>query len=178
MGEPTALSDLINTKGDEFFPSVANNGNLYFTATRSNGIGREDIFLGQFIDGIYQIPEPLDTNINTATYEFNAYISPDEDLIIFSSYGRSDDLGGGDLYFSKRLTDGQWMKSENLKAINSDKLDYCPFVDFYRGNFYFTSERLGNSAGIKSLADLERQANQVQNGYGDIYRISLDQLPF
>jgi hypothetical protein len=176
--EPTALSDLINTEGDEFFPSVANNGNLYFTATRSNGVGREDIFLSRFIDGIYQIPEPLDTNINTTTYEFNAYISPDEDLIIFSSYGRSDDLGGGDLYFSKRLADGQWVKSENLKSINSNKLDYCPFVDFSRGNFYFTSERLGNSTGIKSITDLERQANQVQNGFGDIYRISLQQLPF
>lgn len=177
-GEPTALSELINTEVDEFFPSVANNGNLYFTATRSNGIGLEDIFLSRFIDGIYQIPEPLDTNINTATYEFNAYISPDEDLIIFSSYGRSDDLGGGDLYFSRRLADSQWMKSENLKAINSDKLDYCPFVDFSRGNFYFSSERLGNTTGIKSFADIERQANQVQNGFGDIYRISLEQLPF
>jgi hypothetical protein len=176
--EPIALSDLINTEVDEFFPSVANNGNLYFTSTRSNGIGSEDIFLSQFIKGSYQIPEPLDTNINTATYEFNAYISPDEDLIVFSSYGRSDDLGGGDLYFSKRLADGQWMKSENLKAINSDKLDYCPFVDFSRGNFYFTSERLGKTTGIKSIGDLERQANQVQNGFGDIYRIRLEKLPF
>jgi hypothetical protein len=174
--DPTPLNENINTKGDEFYPSLGLKGNLYFTATRDNGIGREDIFMSPMVNGEYQSPIPLDTMINTVTFEFNAYVSPDENLIIFSSYGRDDDMGGGDLYFSKKDEKGVWMKSKNLEMLNSEKLDYCPFIDLSRGNFYFTSERLRKSTIIKTIDDLENQANQVQNGLGDIYRIALDQL--
>ncbi|MBK8505762.1 MAG: PD40 domain-containing protein [Saprospiraceae bacterium] len=173
---PTLLNKQINTVGDQFYPSVSHSGNLYFTATRKDGIGREDIFMSQRVNGEYQTPVPLDTMINTETYEFNAYVSPDENLIVFSSYGREDDMGGGDLYFSKKDEKGAWVQSINLQVLNSDKLDYCPFIDIVRGNFYFTSERQGKSKTIRSIDDLEAQANQVQNGFGDIYCIALDQL--
>jgi Tol biopolymer transport system component len=174
--DPAPMNENINTTGDEFYPSLAIKGNLYFTATRKDGIGREDIFMSQLVNGEYQTPIPLDTMINTVTFEFNAYVSPDENLIVFSSFGRDDDMGGGDLYFSKKDQKGAWMKSRNLQMLNSDKLDYCPFIDIVRGNFYFTSERLRESTIIKSIDDLETQANQVQNGLGDIYRIALVQL--
>lgn len=174
--DPTPMNEDINTTEDEFFPSLTIKGNLYFTATRKEGIGREDIFMSQLVNGEYQTPLPLDTMINTATFEFNAYVSPDENLIVFSSYGRDDDLGGGDLYFSKKDEKGVWMKSKNLEMVNSEKLDYCPFIDFSRGNFYFTSERLRKSPIIRSIDELEAHANRVQNGFGDIYYITLDQL--
>jgi hypothetical protein len=38
--------------------------------------------------------------VNSKGYDFNAFIDPDENYIIFSSYKRPDDLGGGDLYYS------------------------------------------------------------------------------
>ncbi len=178
--DPVPLPDLINTTEGEYYPSLSRNGNLYFTATRTDGIGREDIFVSNYVNGSYQQPEVLDSNINSATYEFNAFISPDEDLLIFSSYGRADDLGGGDLYFSKKNIDGIWSKAKNMGAlINSDKLDYCPFVDYARGNFYFTSDRSAKSnARISSADELFRLANDPKNGMGNIYRIGLEALKF
>ena len=125
---PLPLDTIINTLGDEFYPSVSKNGNLYFTATRADGIGREDIFRSKKVNGSYEIPVVLDTNINTATYEFNAYIHPDENLLIFSSFGRTDGMGGGDLYFSKKDENGKWGTAQNMgELVNSKKLDYCPF---------------------------------------------------
>ncbi len=175
---PEPLQSNINTENDEFFPSVSQNGNLYFTSVRENGIGSEDIFLSRYIAGRYLDPEPLDSNINTPTFEFNAYISPDENLIIFSSYGRKDDLGGGDLYYSKKNEQGNWIPAVNMgPSINSDQLDYCPFIDIFRGNFYFTSERiLSIDKRIEDVYEIEATANSILNGMGNIYRVRLDRL--
>lgn len=173
--EPEPLPQIINTEKDEFFPSISRNNNLYFTSVRENGIGNEDILLSKYIDGVYIEPEPLDTNINSVNYEFNAYVNPDENLIIYSSYGRKDDIGGGDLYYSKKDKYGNWTKAVNMgPAINSDKLDYCPFFDISRGNFYFTSERtLPMKKRIRNISELEGLANSVLNGMGNIYRINM-----
>ncbi|MGH1433566.1 MAG: TolB family protein [Lewinella sp.] len=173
-GEPIPLNGNINTAGDEFYPSVAKNGNLYFTATKEEGIGREDIYIARFVDGKYQRAEVLDSTINSLYYEFNAYVSPDEDMLIFSSYGRPDDLGGGDLYIARKNTAGAWLPAKNMgPSINSEKLDYCPFVDIARNTFYFTSERMTRSdtLRIRNINTLQKMANTPGNGMGDIYRV-------
>jgi hypothetical protein len=179
-GEPVSLPPIINTVQDEFFPSLGKNNNLYFTAARENGIGREDIYISRYLNGDYTEPVPLDSSVNSATYEFNAYVNPDEDLIIFSSYGRKDDQGGGDLYCSSKDQNGHWRPSVNMgPGVNSDKLDYCPFLDYARGNFYFTSERMKSlSPRIESVSDIDNLANDILNGMGNIYRVSQDQLKF
>jgi hypothetical protein len=62
-------------------------------------------------------------------------------------------------------------------TINSDKLDYCPFIDFPRGNFYFTSERqIKPDKIITSVDEIEELATAILNGMGNIYRINSDQL--
>ena len=120
----------------------------------------------------------LDTNINSAFFEFNAYIHPNENYLIFSSFGRPDGVGGGDLYISRKDANGNWTPAQNLKEpINTPSLDYCPFVDLSNNVFYFTSER---SAPVSDrLTDIEAFtafSNQVLNGLGNIYRVNLDEL--
>lgn len=123
-------------------------------------------------------PVVLDSAINTKTFEFNAYVSPKEDLLIFSSYGRKDDMGGSDLYYSVKNAQGNWKEAKNMgPTINSDKLDFCPFIDWERNNFYFTSERIiSEESIISSVDELKASANRTLNGYGNIFRISLDEL--
>ena len=82
--EPIALDTAINKKGNEFFPLLSSNGNLYFTATREDGIGKEDIFVAKLSDGKYEKPEPLPEAVNTTLFEFNAFISPNEDYLILT----------------------------------------------------------------------------------------------
>jgi hypothetical protein len=176
--EPIALDSIINTRGDEFFPSLSDKGNLFFTATRDDGIGREDIFMSEFIDNEFTVPKPLPGEINTSKFEFNAYISPEENLIIFSSFGRSDGFGGGDLYISRKDDSGNWTASKNLgKSINSNKLDYCPFVDWKSRNFYFTSERmLLDTKKLENIDELKGLSNSALNGFGNIFKIGFDKL--
>ncbi len=176
--EPIALDSTINSEGDEFYPSISRSGSLYFTATRKNGIGREDIFSSKIVSGIYQSPEPLPEVINTEFYEFNAFVSPDETYVIFSSYGREDDLGGGDLYISVKDSSGNWTQSINMgENINSDKLDYCPFVDPQTSILYFTSERFYNNKDkIETIDQLKGFANHIENGFGNIYKVDFKEI--
>ncbi|MBN1620186.1 PD40 domain-containing protein [candidate division WOR-3 bacterium] len=175
--EPEPLPSAVNTEHDEFYPSVSRYGNLYFTSSRENGVGSEDIFVSNYVDGIYSDPEPLDTSINTPIYEFNAFISPDEDLIIFSSFGRDDGFGGGDLYYSTKDETGNWIPSQNMgDLVNSEYLDYCPFVDVHRKNFYFTSERfLPINEKLENVNQLEAFSNGILNGMGNIYRVRFNE---
>ncbi len=61
--------------------------------------------------------------------------------------------------------------------INSPYLDYCPFVDLERKNFYFTSERTATSPeSINSIEELKAFSNNVRNGMGNVYRIGTKAL--
>ena len=78
------------------------------------------------------------------------------------------------MYIARKNADGTWLPPQNMgPSINSDKLDYCPFVDIARNNFYFTSERmtLNDTLRIRNITTLQRLANAPGNGLGDIYRV-------
>jgi len=169
------LGTVINTNKDEFYPSVAANGNLYFTANYADTKGNEDIYLSEFKNGKLQKPFSLPNSINSDKWEFNAYVAPDELYIIFTSFGRADDLGGGDLYISFKDKNNNWVPAENMgKTINSAKLDYCPFVDAKSNVLYFTSEKseITPSFGSKkNLDEILKSFSTYPNGLSRIYYI-------
>jgi hypothetical protein len=179
-GDPVNVGSPVNTDKNEFYPSVAKNGNIYFTAERSSGIGREDIHMSQFENGNYTEPVALDTAVNSLLYEFNAFVSPDEDFLIFTSFGRKDDMGRGDLYISFKDSNGNWMPAKNLgEKINSRYLDYCPFVSYDKQYFFFTSDRMDPSLfNNKNLnwTKFKELADGSLNGAGNIYHIDFSEL--
>ncbi len=169
----------VNTEGDEYYPSVASNGNLYFTASRKDSLfGGEDIYYSEFIDDKYQEPRNLGEAINSSLFEFNAFVSADEKFLIFSSFGREDGLGGGDLYVSLKDPDGNWLNAKNLgSVINSDKLDYCPFISYDNKYLFFTSQRTDPSTAShqkKNLNTINRLEDAIENGFGNIYWVEFD----
>jgi Tol biopolymer transport system component len=97
-GAPVNMGPVINTTKDEFYASVTKKGDLYFT--RDNDSSKDDIFFSGYNNGVYATPVALGEEINSKGYDFNSFTDPDENYIIFSSYKRNDDMGGGDLYIS------------------------------------------------------------------------------
>ena len=178
--EPTNLGQPVNSPDDEYYPSITLSGNLYFTAAYKNSVGKEDIYVSVFDNGKYQIPVPLDTAVNSTMFEFNAFVSRDEQFIIFTSYGRKDDKGRGDLYMSTKDASGNWRPAKNLVFINSDRMDYCPFVSFDNKNLFFTSERHALKKTFPdqpaTYAELVHDYSNVLNGGGNIYRVSFDEV--
>lgn len=165
----------LNSDKDEFYPSITHRGDIYFTAERENTLGKEDIYVARWSGKEFAEPMPLDSAINTTGYEFNAYISPDEDYILFTGYGRTDGMGGGDLYLSRKNAEGNWEKAAPLTApVNSSAIDYCPFVDHANRVLYFTSQRSELGASLeekKGLIELMQWFNQEENGAGRIYSV-------
>ncbi len=176
-GKPINMGTVINTDKDEFYASVAKNGNLYFT--RDNDSTKDDIFFSAYINGIYTTPVAMDTAINSTGYDFNAFVDPEEKYIIFSSYKRNDDMGGGDLYISARRS-GHWMPAINMGSkINSVALDYSPFVSFDKKYFFFSSREslIDFTPGkVQKLEGVQKSLASYGNGNEDIYIVGAEIL--
>lgn len=173
--KPKNVGKPINSELDEFYPTVSKNGNIYFTMVSPDGFGKDDIYYCELKGDKYLKPVLLDENINSAGYEFNAFISENEDFIIYSKYNEKDGQGSGDLYISKKDTNGNWKKAINLGIpVNTKYMEYCPFYDEQNQILYFTSKRNNiYPRNFETISDFKKYINESNNGLSKIYKISL-----
>ncbi|MGA7306933.1 MAG: hypothetical protein WBW88_18840, partial [Rhodothermales bacterium] len=140
--DPVHIGSNVNTPANEFYPSLDAQGVLYFTAAYENSVGGEDIWRSQPTDNGFGPRENAGTGVNTGHDEFNALIAPDGSFLAFSSFGRDDGLGGGDLYVSFRNDQGQFAQAVHVGApINSESLDFSPALSPDGQTFLFSSRR-------------------------------------
>lgn len=142
---PTNIGAPVNTPENENYPTASGAGSLYFHSEGHGGMGGLDIFAAESRDGRYLTPRNLGREINSGRDEFDAFIARDERFIIFSSRGRADGFGSGDLYISFRGKDGSWTEARNMgDTINSPAMEYCPFLSPDGRFLFFTSGRSGS----------------------------------
>lgn len=150
---------------EDYFPVITGNENLYFNSQRG-GPGTNDIYVSKYLNGKYSKPEKLPEPINTPYREFDAYVSLDESLMIFSSdkpggYGRSD------LYISLKKNDGSWSEPWNLgESVNSEFSEYGATITPDGKYLFFTSNRNGSEdifwISIKAIEELRSKKMQSQ----------------
>lgn len=174
-GEAVNIGAPINTTGSEFYPSVADNGTLYYTGKYANGIGGEDIWYAEKQGDRYATPKVLPASVNSVSDEFNAFIDPLEKFILFS-----DNSGSGDMKISLKNESGQWKPSQYvpLEVNQSNVLDYCPFVTRDGKVLFFTSERFVDtlpSSDPFNVAELVK-AQHRPGGKSNIYWISFEEI--
>jgi hypothetical protein len=175
--EPRNMGAPVNSAENEFYPSVSKNGNLYFTNDGKRSKGKDDIFVCKYTDGKYCSPVSVSDSINTDGYEFNAFVSPNEDYIIFTGYNKPDGMGSGDLYISYKTADGMWTKAKNMGNVNSKQMDYCPFVDEANKVLYFTSRRNNLKKEFEknlNTSELLDAINAYENGQSRLYKVPFD----
>ena len=177
--EPKNMGAPVNSSGNEWYPTVAATGTIYFGSDREGGKGRTDIYRSRLVNGNYTQAENLGEVINTQFNEFEPLIASDESFLIFMGGGRADGHGGFDLYISYNRN-GTWTKPRNLgDLINSSGNEYSPTISPDGKYFFWTS--------TKGFADntLEKRLNYRQltdklhspgNGLGDIYQIDIGVL--
>ncbi|MCF7560221.1 hypothetical protein L3X39_06180 [Sabulilitoribacter multivorans] len=177
--EPTNMGAPINTEHGEFYPSISNNGNFYFTRDNPTLKRKDDIYISELKNGNYTEPVVLPDTVNSDGYEYNAFIAPDESYLLFGGYNRKDGLGSGDLYISYHTENG-WTQAENLgNLVNCDKMDYCPFVDFKTNTLYFTSKHDNTNTNLPlslSITDLLLEFDKYDNGASRLYKVFIDEL--
>lgn len=170
--KPINVGAPVNSAKDEFYPCVTANRNLYFTSDAIKTFGKDDILVCKWDGKQYTEPENLGMNINSTGYEFNAFVSPNEEFIIYTCYGRPDGLGSGDLYISYKNNKGNWDEPKNLgEKINSKQMDYCPFYDATTQTLYFTSKRMiVIDKTFTNLKEFETEISSYENGFSRIYK--------
>ncbi|MGB0953581.1 MAG: TolB family protein [Planctomycetota bacterium] len=169
--------DALNEEGNEFYPSLTNDGTLYFTARREGGVGGEDLWMAKPNGRSFYPPILMPGAINTETDEFNGAVHPDGTLFAFGS-ARPDGVGGGDLYFSRLLEDGTWSAGVlGGEAFNTTKLDFCPFFQPGTDVLWFTSTRGDLDRDIlrsDSLSGMQKRWRNQGFGGQDLYNIRYD----
>ena len=177
--EPKNLGTPVNSEGSEYFPTLTKDSTLYFGSGRKGGKGGIDLYRSRFVNGKYAEPENLGDAINTNFDEYEPFIAADESFLIFMAAGRTDGLGGFDLYISHNRN-GVWTKAKNLGApINSAADELSPRITFDGKYFFWASTRTDFSLTPnqpRTSADFFRKLRGPRNGLGDIYYIDLSAL--
>ncbi|WP_299126069.1 OmpA family protein [uncultured Winogradskyella sp.] len=103
LGEPENLGTSINTEGQESFPFMNTNGDLYYSSTGFPGLGGLDVFVSEGLDqkfigsnknfSIKNIGEP----VNSAFDDFGYYENLVTERVYFSS-NREGGKGSDDIY--------------------------------------------------------------------------------
>jgi len=181
--EPENLT-ILNSPGNDAFPTAAANGNLYFWSDRSeSGPARLALYRSEFREDGYQPPEKLPPPLNSEKWPaLQPYVAPDEGYIIFVSAGRSDEqiaVGSpayvrGDLYVSFRSKEGLWTTPLHLpEPINSSFAELTPTVSPDGKWLFFMSERCFVPSGHEhrfTYHELVSGHSSVNDCNGNIFR--------
>jgi tetratricopeptide (TPR) repeat protein len=127
------------TTGGEFYPSLARDGSMYVTSVDN------DLYRGIVANDQLQNLERLSDSINTPADEYNAFVAPDGNYLLLTSFGYGPDYGAGDLYVSFRKPDSSWGRPRNMGfGINTTTREYCPYVSPDGKYLFFSSRRDGS----------------------------------
>ena len=175
-GKAKQLGTNINTPVSETFPSVTNDGTLYFSRAGADP-NVEHIYRARFVDGQYAEAEKLPDNVNCGKTQFNAFVAPDESYLIVSVWGREDSLGSIDYYIVYRNDKDEWSEPINMgeKINTAGAQEYSAYVSRDGKYFFFMSTRLpsgdNTGNGAYTAEDLGEIHNNPENGNSDIYWI-------
>jgi hypothetical protein len=140
---PFMLASPVSTGYEEYHPTSAQNGTLYFCSMRENASGY--IYRSVPENGNYSTVEKLDAAINRnhsgQNGAYDPFIAADESYIIFSCV-RPGGYGQDDQYISYNRN-GNWTNPKNLgAAINTPAIEYGSYVS-PDGKYYFFSRPAG-----------------------------------
>jgi len=170
-GEPRNLGEPVNTDGGEFFPSLTQDGTLYFSRN-AKGSGQNQVYRSRWSEGTFQEPELLPVQVNCGTNRFNAFVSPNESYMIVPAVGMADAFDGVDYYLVFRSQDDQWSEPINMGApVNQDNArSWSPYVSPDGEYFFFMATRSTEiEAAEWTYERLVELNNSPENGNADIY---------
>ena len=178
---PRNLGEPVNTEQEEFFPSLALDGTLYFTR-RPKG-GDDDIYCARPDGkGGFLAPRKLPPQVNSGQARFNACVSPDGGILVFCAMGARSMLGTVDYFACFRKKDDGWTQPVNLgSALNGPDWEASSASFSPDGHYlFFASARLRQDlerpGGPLKLSELLKVHTSVENGQSDLYWVSASML--
>ncbi len=111
------------------------------TTVKGHSYNNYDLYFSELIDGYWTDPQSLGANINRPdSWESQPSLSSDGKVLFFAS-DRPGSIGGSDIWFSQRNSDGSWRKPVNLgPVVNTERDERSPFLHTDSKTLYFSSD--------------------------------------
>lgn len=135
------FADVINSRYNEGSACVNYDGNLliFSRCNSPDGYGICDLYSAELVNGKWTNVKNLGPNVNTSAWESHPNLSPDGNILYFSS-NRGDGFGRCDIWKSERLPNGEWGKAQNLgPVINTIEDEVSPYFHSINNTLYFSS---------------------------------------
>lgn len=142
------MGDNINSKFEDYGPSLSNENNTIIFASKRNRIHKgmyeyvnEDLYIANKDGGNWAKAEPL-KEINSIYNEGTPTVTKDAQTMYFIRCESPDGLGSCDIFQATKKDDDTWGNIKNLGAnINSAFWESHPSLSTTGDTLYFTSDR-------------------------------------
>lgn len=142
---PVNINPQVISDGDFYPTGLSYDGNELYLIRKEKA--NSDIYVSYFRDERWTRVQKLNGNVNTTALENYASVSPDGNMLLFTS-NRSSSRGGFDIYYSLREPTGDWGKAVNMgKVINTSLDEATPFLASDNKTLYFSSKGHFNMGG-------------------------------
>ncbi|QQS29000.1 MAG: OmpA family protein [Sphingobacteriales bacterium] len=117
---PINLGPEINTAGNELFPYIHFDGNLFFASNGHPGLGGLDLFYTRYTRGGWLAPVNIGAPFNSAYDDFSLALSEDKNWGYFAS-NRPGGFGEDDIYFFEKVPDDAFTDAmPNTKKVTTE----------------------------------------------------------
>ena len=129
---------------------TADGTTMYFVSERNAERNMSDIYVSYRSGKEWSKPVALPKEINSKGRETTPYITPDGKYLFFSSNGRSDGMGGYDVYVVENQGKNEWGEVKNLGALVNTVNDDFGFKFYEKVNKAYINgvEIIGDKASI------------------------------
>lgn len=174
-GKPVHVDGALNDGDMIYNPSIAANGDIWFSAHRKDSGNAYQIYIARRTASGYAAPQRVQLG-DIKRNRMDPAIDPQERFLVFAG-NEGDALGSADLYIAFRQPDGSWSKPEHLPAgINSTSLENAPSLGPRFGELFVSSNRRDDVHFPKrrdTAATLDQRLAQPLNGSRNLWRFDI-----
>jgi outer membrane protein OmpA-like peptidoglycan-associated protein len=122
--KPINLGPQVNTEGNEMFPYIAYNGDLFFASNGHLGLGGLDLFYAPLKNNEYRNVVNMGAGLNSSHDDFGLIVTPDFKQGYFTS-NREGGKGDDDIYAVRFLKP---IQIKLLQVTIEDRLSHMPLI--------------------------------------------------
>ena len=177
-GAPVHVDGALNDGAQIYNPSVAANGDIYFSAHRPDAGKAYQIYVARHTAHGYAAPERIDLG-DVAHNRMDPAIDPQQRFVLFAG-DEGDAIGRADIYIAFHQPDGRWSKPEHLGGdVNSEALENAPALGRHFGELYVSSNRQPAMTFPKAQDDarsLQQRLSAPLNGSRNLWRVDISEV--
>lgn len=177
-GKPMHVDGALNDGAMIYNPSIAANGDIYFSAHRSDSGMAYQIYVARRTKSGYATPERIDLG-DVAHNRMDPSVDPQQRFLVYAG-NEGDSMGSADIYIAFRDANGRWGKPVHLSGdVNSASLENAPSLGRQFGELYVSSNRQAEVRFPKTqddVASLQRRLQEPLNGSRNLWLFDISDV--